>query len=151
MEETEDDPQSVGSVERAKGIASIEILLRILRKAADCFEGDDLETVVVLLTVAAASSGKYLRDFGVLEALGTSPLPDHLLRPTSGRSIAESTGLPRETVRRRLQALVADGRILRDARGYRTLSGGMTMDRNMEFVRFMTAEMTAASQRLARF
>lgn len=145
------DPGGVGYDERARGMASIEILLRILRKASDCFEGDDLETVLVLLTVASASSGKYLRDYGVLEALGTDPLPGHMHRPTSGRSIAESTGLPRETVRRRLNALVADGRILRDERGFRTVSGGMTMDRNMEFVRFMTAELNAASQKLARF
>lgn len=151
MQADESEPGGVGYDERAKGIASIEILLRILRKGLDCFEGDDLETIVVLLTVASASTGRYLRDYGTLEALGTDPLPGHLHRPTSGRSIAESTGLPRETVRRRLNGLVADGRILKDARGYRTVSGGMTADRNMEFVRFMTAELNAASQKLARF
>ena len=145
------DPEGVAFDERARGIASIEILLRILRKASDCFEGDDLETIIVLLTVASASTGRYLRDHKALEALGTDPLPGHLHRPTSGRSIAESTGLPRETVRRRLKVLVADGRILRDERGFRTVSGGMTMNRNMEFVRFMNAELNAASQKLDRF
>ncbi len=151
MQSGDIDPEGVGFAERARGIASIEILLRILRKASDCFEGDDFETVVILLTVAAASTGRYLRDYGVLEALGTDPLPGDLHRPTSGRSIADSTGLPRETVRRRLQGLVADGRILKDERGFRTVSGGMMMDRNMEFVRFVTAELNGASQKLARF
>ena len=39
------DREDVAFDERARGIASIEILLRILRKASDCFQGDDLETV----------------------------------------------------------------------------------------------------------
>ena len=151
MRADDKDREDVAFDERARGIASIEILLRILRKASDRFQGDDLETVVILLTVASASTGRYLRDYGTLEALGTDPLPGHLHRPTSGRSIAESTGLPRETVRRRLNALVADGRLLKDERGFRTVSGQMTINRNMEFVRFMTAELNTASQKLARF
>jgi len=145
------DPTDVVLGERARAVAAIEILLRILRKAADCFEGDDLETVLIFLTVSAASSGKYLRDPEVLESMGTDPLPDHLHKPTSGRSIAESTGLARETVRRRLKALVAQGRLSRDDRGYRTISGILTARRNLEFARFMIAELNAAPQKLARF
>ena len=151
MQTDDVDPEGVAFGERAKAIAAIEILLRILRKASDCFEGDDLETILVMLTVAAASSGKYLRDVGLLESLGTDPLPDHLHKPTSGRSIAESTGLARETVRRRLKTLVAEGRLLGDERGFRTVSGSLTVNRNLEFVRFMIAELNAAPQKLARF
>ena len=45
MRADDKDREDVAFDERARGIASIEILLRILRKASDCFQGDDLETV----------------------------------------------------------------------------------------------------------
>lgn len=137
--------------ERARAIAGIETLLRILRQAVDCFPGDDLETILVYLTVGAASSGRHLRDLALIESLGEAPLPDHLHRATSGRSIALSTGLPRETVRRRIKALVEAGRLVRDGDGVRTASGSLTHNRNLEFVRFLVRELDGASTRLARY
>ncbi|WGM46768.1 hypothetical protein KOAAANKH_01641 [Brevundimonas sp. NIBR10] len=151
MQANQDDPTVIALTERAQAISAIEILLRLVRKAHDCFEGDDVETILVILTVAAASAGKHLRDPELLEALKTHSLPDHLHQPTSGRSIADSTGLPRETVRRRLKALVEAGRLVKDARGYRTLSGMLTRNRNLEFSRFIIGELKAAPHKLDRF
>lgn len=145
-----DDPETY-SGERGRAVAGIEVLLRVLKKAVDCFEGDDLETIVILLTVGAASVGRHLKDPEFLASLGTAPLPDEYHRPTTARSIAESTGLPRETVRRRLKTLVDQGRLQRDANGFRTLSGILTRNRNLEFVRFLVAELNGAPQKLARF
>ena len=146
-----DEDQEVGAGERVKAIASVEILLRIMRKAIDCFPDDDLETILVALTVAAASSGSHLRDQALLRSLGGGALPDDLLKPTSARDVAQSTGLARETVRRRITALVEKGRLTKDERGVRTLSGAITRNRNLEFSRFLIHELTTAHSKLARF
>jgi len=146
-----DEDQAVGPGERVKAIASVEILLRIMRKAIDCFPDDDLETILVALTVAAASSGSHLRDQNLLQRLGGEALPDDLLKPTSARGVAQSTGLARETVRRRITALVEKGRLTKDERGVRTLSGAITRNRNLEFSRFLIHELTTAHSKLARF
>jgi hypothetical protein len=149
-EQTVESPV-VGPGERAMTLAALEVLLRIWRKAVDCFPDDDLETILVYLTVAAASSSSHLRDPAVTASMDTKALPDPLHMPTSGRAIAEATGLARETVRRRIETLVAAGRLARDARGVRTLSGTITHDQNLEFVRFLIREMNAASDRIRRF
>ena len=88
----EHDPDAViGRDERVKAVVAIESLLRILRHAVDCFPDDDLETFVVYLTVAAASTGSHLRDRGMLQSLDGGPLPTRLHKPISGRAVAEST------------------------------------------------------------
>jgi biotin operon repressor len=137
--------------ERVKAVAALEVLLRIWRQAVDCFPDDDLETILVYLTVAAASTTSHLRDPGLIAELDDGPLPDRLHRPTSGRAVAEATGLARETVRRRIDALVASGRLARDARGVRTITDSISLNRNLEFMRFLIHELTAASGRIGRF
>lgn len=149
MSEEREAPVAPG--ERVRAVAAIEILLRILSKAKDCFPEDDLETIVVYLTVAAASAGRHLRDPAQVGRLDDAPLPADLHRPTSGRAVALSSGIPRETVRRRIAALVAEGRLAQDERGVRTLSGTINQGRNLEFARFLMRELSGASARLARF
>ncbi len=146
-----DDTAEVRPGERVKAVAALEVLLRIWRQAVDCFPDDDLETILVYLTVAAASTARHLRDPALLANLDGGPLPDALHRPTSGRAVAEATGLARETVRRRIDALVASGRLVRDARGVRTISDSISLNRNLEFMRFLIHELTTASGRLARY
>ena len=60
-------------------------------------------------------------------------------------------GLPRETVRRRINSLVEAGLLTRDGGGVRTSSGLLNRGRLMEFARFMAQELSAASSRLARY
>ncbi|GAA0643732.1 hypothetical protein [Brevundimonas lenta] len=145
------EAQRVLPGERAKAVAALEVLLRIMRLAVDCFPDDDLETILVLLTVAAASSGSHLRDPAILASMDGGPVPDHLHKPISGRAVAQSTGLPRETVRRRIDALVSAGRLTREARGVRTSTGVITRNRNLEFSRQLIQELTSASARINRY
>lgn len=137
--------------ERIRAVAAVEVLLRVWRHAVDCFPDDDLETILVYLTVAAASASSHLRDPELIIALDDGPLPDHLHKPTSGRAVAEATGLARETVRRRIDALVASGRLVREAGGVRTISDTLGLNRNQEFARLLTRELIAAPDRLRRF
>lgn len=145
------DEAEVGPRERVKAVVALEVLLRIWRQAVDCFPDDDLETILVYLTVAAASSSSYLRDPAILVHLEDGALPDHLHKPTSGRAVAEATGLARETVRRRIDALVDSGRLVREARGVRTITDTINLNRNLEFARVLIHELTSASGRLGRF
>jgi hypothetical protein len=143
--------QTVHPGERAKTLAALEILLRVVRKAVDCFPDDDLETIIVYLSVAVGANSRHLRDPAVLALMAEEPIPDHLHRPISGRALAQATGLPRETVRRRIEALVAAGRLTREAEGVRTGAGELTRGQNLEFIRFLIHEMDTASARVGRF
>lgn len=137
--------------ERARALVAVESLLRIARKAMDCFPEDDLETILVMLTVAAAAGGSHLRDPAVMAQMDVGALPDALHKPISGRAVAQSTGLPRETVRRRIDALVAAGRLTREPRGVRTSEGVMMKNRNLEFVRFLMQELNSSAVRMGRY
>ena len=145
------DDLEIGPRERVKALVALEVLLRIWRQAVDCFPDDDLETILVYLTVAAASTTSHLRDPALIAHLDGGALPDHLHKPTSGRAVAEATGLARETVRRRIDALVASGRLIREERGVRTMTDTISLNRNLEFMRFLTHELTTAAGRIARF
>lgn len=56
-------------------------------------------------------------------------IPAELQMPSNALSIADSTGLPRETVRRKLKELVAAGMVIADDRGgYRFRPGAVQTD-----------------------
>ncbi len=56
-------------------------------------------------------------------------IPPELQTPSNALSIADSTGLPRETVRRKLKELVAAGIVMADERGgYRLKPGAVQTD-----------------------
>lgn len=149
METSEPQPVVLPG-ERAKTVQAVEVLLRMLRTALDCYPGEDIETVMVFLTVASGSAGQVLRDPEILRTIDDGPLPDALFRPISGRAIAASCGLPRENVRRRLDQLVAQGRVVREPQGYRLRSGAITEPGNLEFGRAIIRELESAPRRLAR-
>ncbi|HBG99592.1 MAG: helix-turn-helix domain-containing protein [Rhodobacteraceae bacterium] len=74
--------------------------------------GGDLDAMLVMLLV---SVGTEHPDWP--SALLESGPPRGRARPTNAASIAEASGIPRETVRRKLNALHARGWIERDAAG----------------------------------
>lgn len=137
--------------DRAKAVAAAESLLRLLRHMKDCFPDDDFETVAVYLTVATASAGHTLRNPALLVDLAGGPLPDDLQLPTSRRAIAAATGLPRETVRRKLIGLVASGRVVEDEGGVRIPTDTLHRDRNREFADRIISELALAGRRIAQF
>ena len=141
----------IWSGERAKAVVAAEVLLRMLKHARDCFPDDDLETVVVYLSVLVASTGAYIRDHEFLEEMGTDPLPPSLQKFTRARAISDATGLPRETVRRKLKALVADGRLAEEDDGFRALGDNLSREGNRAFARKLVRELAAAPGRLRRF
>lgn len=91
--------------------------LPLLRGIYQAFDGDIL-LCLVLGEIAVHNAGRWLaqedNDPQVLEDLERH---DEVLRPCNALSIAEATGIPRETVRRKVQQLIERGMIYRSANG----------------------------------
>lgn len=79
------------------------------------------EDVLIVLTVALGNVQRMLRNpdpEGL--AVSTALVEQDRIIPVSRRAVARATGLPRETVRRRTNALVASGHLLEWNQGLRT-------------------------------
>jgi hypothetical protein len=148
----EQEPAPKGLV-AANGLIVIEGLLRIMRAAGDTY-GHDYEAILIYWSVVIASVGRILRsdDLTLLMENG-GPLPEEAHHPVSARAIAEATGLPRETVRRKIAVLVAAGHLAQDGRGVRTIPSLIDQRGNQAFVRLATREikrMNVAMQTMVR-
>ena len=137
----------------AQGLITAEGLLRILRAAGDTY-GHDYEAILIYWSVAVASVGRYLRNDDLIVLIESGgPLPEEAHHPVSARAIAEATGLPRETVRRKIAHLVADGHLVQDDRGVRTYPGLLEQRGNTAFVLSASREikrMAAAMDSMAQ-
>ncbi|MDB5429270.1 MAG: hypothetical protein JWP35_386 [Caulobacter sp.] len=83
-------------------------------ESARRLDGDDLVTTLVFIAVTQANVGHVDEDpalFGLWGQL-EQPVPDELRRPVSGYATALALGLPRETVRRKINGLMARGLLL---------------------------------------
>lgn len=115
--------------------------------------GGDLALPIVLGEIAvrnlqAVYQMRAEEPYGVLD-----PRTDHVirqqrytsahLRPANVHSVAQATGIPRETVRRKIEKLIAHGWIERDARGHLFLTSRVKQDLGAfdrdETVRFVLA------------
>jgi hypothetical protein len=131
----------------ANGLIVFEGLLRVMRAAGDTY-GHDYEAILIYWSVVLASVGRYLRNDDQVKLIesGGTPLPPEEHHPISARAIAEATGLPRETVRRKIAALVADGFLAQDSRGVRTIPGLLDQRGNGAFVSVASREIKRMAQ-----
>ena len=129
---------------RRQAIVCSEALLRILRQAL-ATHGDDLESTVIYLAVACGATSGLLRDPGLVAAPPPpGRLPQDIYGSVSRRQIAASTGLPRETVRRKIAALLERGDLV--ATGARVgIRPGLLEDaRNAAFAQTLLREFARA-------
>ncbi|NEX95286.1 helix-turn-helix domain-containing protein [Caulobacter sp. 17J65-9] len=148
------DVEDVSPELRKKAIPACEILLRLIRTITATQREDltDLETSVIYIAVACATVSGAMRDPAVLELLDAGqPIPDEARQPVSRRAIAESTGLPRETVRRKIAVLVEKGFLIEEGGGVRTPPDPILHHQNLKFVRELVHELERAPARLARY
>lgn len=94
------------------------------------FQSTDIEInpteLQIYLTVAVANVQKLMRERQIPEEFsGTDILPREWVVPISRNAIASATGLPRETVRRVVQKMIARGLLIDDPRGGVTPPVGM--------------------------
>ena len=99
----------------------------------------DPASLLILLTVYVASIQRTLRQPGesVIDQ-GEDAIAAHFFQPISRRAVAEATGLPRETVRRKINALIDKGLILEEEAGVVTMNV-VTDPAIAESVRLMAA------------
>ena len=130
----------------ANGLVVLEGLLRVMRAAGDTY-GHDYEAILIYWSVVVASVGRYLRNDDLITLIeGGGPLPADEHHPISARAIAEATGLPRETVRRKIAALVEAGHLAQDTRGVRTTPGLLEQRNNGQFVSTSAREIKRMAQ-----
>lgn len=135
--ETEPTPRGLVA---ANGLIAVEGLLRIMRAAGDTY-GHDYEAILIYWSVAVASIGRVLRSEDLNTLLDNAgPFSEDEHHAISARAIAEATVLPRETVRRKIAALVAAGHLHQDSRGVRTFPPLIEQRGNRDFVRLATRE-----------
>lgn len=103
-----------------------EMLCRILPVYNDFFNGDMAKFLLVNALAAAnvqrLMSSPLRQDYEDIE----TRVPAELQVPANALSLAEATGMPRETVRRKLKELLASGMLVEDERGgYRLRPGAL--------------------------
>ncbi len=141
---------AVDQVFRVKAALASMSLLRVMHEAVRSYDGD-LEAFVIYVAVASGSFGGALRDPDVvLQPLDAPPPPDSAFRPVSRRAIAASTGLPRETVRRKIAQMIERGHLVQERGGVRARSGVLGERRNAEFAAVLIREIERSSAELAR-
>lgn len=112
---------------RPINFAGIELLLDLLYYVRNFYGDVDLETLLVLLCVSDATMRPFMLD--ALQAQKVMPLPkppDDIRGSISRRAIADKTGLPRETVRRKTLELTEKGFLMVDANDRVRISYGLT-------------------------
>jgi DNA-binding transcriptional ArsR family regulator len=99
---------------RAIAFAACELMLDQIY-ALQSYTKADLESMLILLYVTDATMRPFMLDPGITqEVLTAAQPPDEIRGSISRRMIAEKTGLPRETVRRKTQELAEAGLLIID-------------------------------------
>jgi len=119
------DDQRAGAQLRRIGLQLAISGLRIVEEYRRVY-GDDNDRVMIILAVVASTLERAIRgdETGEFSDLRLA-LPDEMMGPCNVASIAIATGLPRETARRKVNALIADDILRRDRRGVITFVKGI--------------------------
>ena len=117
------DPRSP----RVVNAFAIEFVVGYMARAAALFD-HDYDCAMIFLALLQASGRQAFRDplfRAKYSELGSS-LPVELSTPVSRQAVARTVGLSRETVRRKVAKLIAQGFLTEDARGGVILTRGVT-------------------------
>lgn len=127
----------------------LDLFIRTAVALADLFEGDALRGLVFVAT--AHLNVSHLNRPRVLNPLATEGLfPDSLRRPTSAYAVAKFLGLPRETVRRHILALVqADYCTRASDNGYVVMSDTLRRPEIIRLARFVQKQTMSVVEDLA--
>jgi hypothetical protein len=104
----------------------MEYLLRTLRNLGPIF-AFDYERMIIALTVTMGNVQHLISSAelaGTLSDLSTI-IPAELQRPVTRLAITRATGLPRETVRRKVAKLIEAGVLIKDERGGVRITPGL--------------------------
>jgi hypothetical protein len=146
---TEPDSSDVPWDFRRRSVVAIEALLRILHHALETYDGD-LDDLVIYLAVVSASVGAAARDADLAASPPKGRVPARYYRGVSRRAIAASTGLPRETVRRRIASFVERGLLIEHGAHVRAPEGLLERADHRAFARQLIQEFQRTASQLSR-
>ncbi|MBL8551789.1 MAG: hypothetical protein JNJ73_17515 [Hyphomonadaceae bacterium] len=99
---------------RPRAVAAVELILDVTYVATSLV-GSDLETMLIYFCVAEATMRPLMSSREANpEAFHMTRPPEELRGSISRLAIADRTGLPRETVRRKVNALIKAGMLSKD-------------------------------------
>jgi hypothetical protein len=102
---------------RIKAFAGFELVLDLLHELRTGF-GLDTESVLIMCCIGEATMRPLLLDAKTPESVKSMEIPGEEYRGSiSMLLVAERVNLPRETVRRRIKALIRDGWVFQDDDG----------------------------------
>ncbi|MGZ8363209.1 MAG: hypothetical protein ACXW3D_05055 [Caulobacteraceae bacterium] len=87
---------------------SLDYILRALNRYIEAF-GGDLVDAILCIAITRANTQYLVRGLSPVEAMNFGLVDDDRRRPVSIKSVADSLGLPYETVRRRIGRLAENG------------------------------------------
>jgi hypothetical protein len=128
------DDQQTQEKSRVAGLRLVLLSLRLMEYWKHSV--DDYDRAMILISVAAISAERLLRSMdGPYEALSAVVPPERLAK-CNVSSIASATGLNRETTRRKVESLIAEGLLVRMDDGSLTFTPGvMQQDSTFALVR----------------
>ncbi|MBS0472245.1 MAG: hypothetical protein JSR60_14330 [Proteobacteria bacterium] len=97
-----------------------EFILRCAHTISGAFQ-NDYEAAILFLTISNRNSEKVMSDPALRQRYGsyTATIPDEHVLLINRMALARATGLPRETVRRKVGRLVEKGWVIEQAGGLR--------------------------------
>ena len=115
----------------------IHVLLNFLHRSdreRRAFYGTDLDMAAIAETVGIAALEAEMRDPAFREAFGdyNTVVGTARQRPVNALSVSETTGIPRETVRRKLKTLVEKGVLTEKDGGYVYKPGNVQAPQRLE-------------------
>lgn len=127
----------------------LDLFIRTAVALSELFDGDALRGLIFVS--AAHLNVTHLNSPRVLNPLASDGLfPDTLRRPTSAYAVAKFLGLPRETVRRHLLALVESGFCTRvEDNGYVITGDTLRKPQIIRLARFVQTQTMAVVEDLA--
>jgi len=134
---------------RLQALYAVEGLLRMLRAAKDLY--GDMDSLTVYMAVLAANAGMVSRDPELAARFGgPDPIPPEFMRPVSRQAVSHSTGLSRETTRRKIAELIEQGFLVVEVDGVRGNHTVLAERNNLEFTRLLVTEFLRTAERLNR-
>ncbi len=144
-------PFDAESYENHKSAISLimgHFLLRHLNLLYQAFDGD-LLMPIVLGEIAHHNVVRFYSGKGdcmaVRDRVGPEYEPLKNLEPSNAFSISEATGIPRETVRRKIDKLIQRGWLVKNARGEVTISDSVSHHFTKDFNKILLKELLEAS------
>lgn len=147
------DPKQYEAHKGAIAVMMGHFLLHHLNLLYQEFDGDLLMPIVLGEIAHHNVLRFYSRDghcLDVQENMRSDPDQLRNLEPTNAYSVSEATGIPRETVRRKIDKLLERGWLVKGARGEVTMSDAVSEHFTRNFNKTLLTELLEASQCITR-